>query len=101
PRAPATPPSFPTRRSSDLAGRRAPEGLREDGVAALVAAGAGLDVLVLAGAPGAAGGVGEGQFDALRPQIALEQALGAEDPQPTRSEEHTSELQSRFDLVCR
>src|SRR5437868_15248996 len=22
-------------------------------------------------------------------------------PQPTRSEEHTSELQSRFDLVCR
>src|SRR5699024_4158447 len=66
-----------------LAGRRAPEGLREDGVAALVAAGAGLDVLVLAGAPRAAGGVGEGQLDALRPQIALEQALGPEDPQPT------------------
>src|SRR5699024_12534167 len=30
---------------------------------------------------------------------ALEDGLG--DGQPQRSEEHTSELQSRFDLVCR
>src|SRR5438067_9980780 len=54
---------------------------------------------------------GEDGFAALRRVRAIESARGAEHYTPAialtaftqieRSEEHTSELQSRFDLVCR
>src|SRR5699024_12362254 len=36
-----------------------------------------------------------------RPCISTQRSLGAVLLRPLRSEEHTSELQSRFDLVCR
>src|SRR5437868_7328515 len=38
--------------------------------------------------------------DQIGPMIGF-LALGEKNPRPARSEEHTSELQSRFDLVCR
>src|SRR5207249_8442315 len=85
-------PAFPTRRSSDLSSsrsstvHRSPDGwqstlpLRFAGVRAIDAP------PVRASAP--AGFFGR-EHDELEPRA------------PTRSEEHTSELQSRFDLVCR
>src|SRR5699024_11425587 len=45
------------------------------------------------------GNTGEGAIEYLRGQTAFTDILAAHDYQ--RSEEHTSELQSRFDLVCR
>src|SRR5699024_12768109 len=72
-------PSFPTRRSSDLVGdvQR-----RDDG------AGGGIHVLVEGLGNDVAGGVEDAQASVHVHQRG-------------RSEEHTSELQSRFDLVCR
>src|SRR5699024_12609229 len=64
-------PSFPTRRSSDLFGTVA------QGV----------------GAPGDHG-MGGGPVDPVHEQAGVNWTS-------SRSEEHTSELQSRFDLVCR
>src|SRR5437868_9278183 len=75
PRPPPVLHSFPTRRSSDLT-------LTSMEVAAAVAGGlrrTGWEAVEVPGADG-----GEGTASA-----------------PLRSEEHTSELQSRFDLVCR
>src|SRR5699024_12366501 len=70
--------SFPTRRSSDLRGPLRPVGQpRPRGDADLAAAGA---------------------VTALRRGPVLTPRASAAQP---RSEEHTSELQSRFDLVCR
>src|SRR5699024_12072924 len=48
----------------------------------------------------------DGDRSALLAEAATEAALAVETkhclaPEATRSEEHTSELQSRFDLVCR
>src|SRR5207249_10526326 len=86
-------PSFPTRRSSDLpdfmsrSGADAIlEGLNDEQRAA-VTHGEG-PLLIVAGA-------GTGKTHAITSRIAWLIAS------KRRSEEHTSELQSRFDLVCR
>src|SRR5688572_31846729 len=73
---------FPPRRSSDLHGGDHAQGLRPGGVrlGAVLAGGA----LLVA--------------DAVRLHRA---ALPAHRPAPARSEEHTSELQSQSNLVCR
>src|SRR5207249_6936083 len=95
---PSAPPphshSFPTRRSSDLAIQRLPVPViaRVQGIA--TAAGCQLvamcDLAVASSsARFAVSGVNVGLFCST-PGVAL-----------SRSEEHTSELQSRFDLVCR
>src|SRR5206468_10885324 len=73
-------PSFPTRRSSDLEGGRAP--FREAG--ALTRRPSAVDLSRAAG---------EAQ--------SRERAPGPRAGITARSEEHTSELQSRSDLVCR
>src|SRR5207249_5982234 len=89
---------FPTRRSSDLADQRT----EWSALAGLLAGGLG-DAPGLAGAPpGALAGLAmldsdlQTRFRATAPGIPIGEALGT-----SRSEEHTSELQSRFDLVCR
>src|SRR5699024_12725595 len=80
PRAPRDPPSFPTRRSSDL------YIVHELADAARVVH----DVLLLlALAPVLGADAQAGVQKRLLPHAGV------------RSEEHTSELQSRFDLVCR
>src|SRR5699024_12407579 len=90
-RQPPALPSFPTRRSSDLAAQRVGKpalGRRP------------------AGARRPAGGGSRAGFhsfpsgsELLPPAAAGEQPDGG--GRTGRSEEHTSELQSRFDLVCR
>src|SRR5699024_11475538 len=80
----STPPhalhSFPTRRSSDLT----------------------VEVLDTNGALGAAigAGIGTGHFQSRAEAFKNIDKITTLRPDP-RSEEHTSELQSRFDLVCR
>src|SRR5699024_11456424 len=37
----------------------------------------------------------------IKPAIIIKRTIGTGNLLPSRSEEHTSELQSRFDLVCR
>src|SRR5699024_12030660 len=70
--------SFPTRRSSDLGGGALPEG----------------------GLPGGRRGVvGVGKIHIHRRDHGRKR--GSPGRKRRRSEEHTSELQSRFDLVCR
>src|SRR5207249_11643802 len=93
--------SFPTRRSSDLDSIKMIERLYEQkqavtgvstGFADLDALTAGLqpsDLIIVAGRPS----MGKTAFVLC---IAEHAALRTD----TRSEEHTSELQSRFDLVC-
>src|SRR5699024_12630937 len=55
---------------------------------------------VLGGAAlGRAGGDHGGRLEPRRPGGGVPPAAG--EPRDRRSEEHTSELQSRFDLVCR
>src|SRR5690606_41752491 len=93
---PREPPSFPTRRSSDLGV------LDRDGEGPfLCAAGRGTVGVVVVGGAGAAGGEAEGQGPGGDdPDVTLH----AESPPESlfrRSEEHTSELQSRENLVCR
>src|SRR5207249_11897686 len=80
-------PSFPTRRSSDLMLRRYDRDRYLDVVAALRGAvpGIALTTDIIVGFPG------ETEDDFSETLSLVEQ----------RSEEHTSELQSRFDLVCR
>src|SRR5699024_12249799 len=79
-------PSFPTRRSSDLGGHP----------------GGGLEVVVFPvdqiPVPGGQGI--QRPLQGLNP-LLLEQLLLRAGRSSCRSEEHTSELQSRFDLVCR
>src|SRR5690606_42087072 len=97
PVAPSASPSFPTRRSSDLLGQLGPE-LVEDGLALRTVDG---DV----GRDGT-GPVGDRQRE---DHAQGEEPAGDEGPtavegeaaEPVRSEEHTSELQSRENLVCR
>src|SRR5207249_12289269 len=78
--------SFPTRRSSDLA---RPVLRKAEGVQA-----ADHVERVLEG-----GRAKRANAARLRHRLSLRQ--GAEGASEPRSEEHTSELQSRFDLVCR
>src|SRR5206468_10494908 len=88
--------SFPTRRSSDLApGGRAGTPRRSGSFARPSRS-----------FPVRPGGPPSGSI----PRIAVSRPLpthhgpvtiGRRDPRPVRSEEHTSELQSRSDLVCR
>src|SRR5207247_7988680 len=93
--------SFPTRRSSDLADF---EDVDAPGLEIVVAGGVnllenGALALALFGfaeeIDGQAGRLGAGaDLDAEGHAVVLEGAIGL------RSEEHTSELQSRVDLVC-
>src|SRR5437868_7787331 len=80
--------SFPTRRSSDLAGKVATT------FAGQVITGASVSMMVTE----------KLQLAAL-PLASITSKLFTVVPtgkvEPLRSEEHTSELQSRFDLVCR
>src|SRR5438094_10514499 len=69
--------SFPTRRSSDLIGRRTHS------------------QTVFAGQPGI------GKFDDDATTGAFDPAIPPPLERVRRSEEHTSELQSPYDLVCR
>src|SRR5699024_12460841 len=71
--------SFPTRRSSDLTGLHDQISVQDIGIDNLTAA----DGLAVGRASGFVGRAMERLLDGFR------------------SEEHTSELQSRFDLVCR
>src|SRR5690606_40182983 len=91
------PPSFPTRRSSDLSSwvpRLAEAASRRPGVGVLVTARAPLgrtfrDLRLAPLSREATGEVLQSQVSGPLPRSA------------TRSEEHTSELQSRENLVCR
>src|SRR5207249_8284800 len=79
---------FPTRRSSDLIQARPPlvallDRRREHEVH--------LELALIR--------VGQ-NLNEERPNVVCQQLLAAQTPR-SRSEEHTSELQSRFDLVCR
>src|SRR5207247_11143154 len=92
PTSPRDPHPFPTRRSSDLL----PVGVR------------GLDQLLLRLVECAQAVQGVGEVGVrLAPAVAegvhraAEKLLGARQVLQVRSEEHTSELQSRVDLVCR
>src|SRR5207249_9058698 len=82
--------SFPTRRSSDLEAADVPVTVRA--AQDRVVGAAGLEVRPVVHRE--AGGVEVG--GAVEPELDGEGMAG-----PHRSEEHTSELQSRFDLVCR
>src|SRR5699024_12557547 len=81
--------SFPTRRSSDLLGLGRDGGLIGRGVSGL---GGGHRVPSSGGAPRGAPSHSGDQSSRLGSRLLT---------LPARSEEHTSELQSRFDLVCR
>src|SRR5207249_12337545 len=87
-------PSFPTRRSSDLGT------YDSSSVGALTATG-----FFYADAPRATLAVGKPGFPAPRQPRLLDRVRevlrARHSSRRTRSEEHTSELQSRFDLVCR
>src|SRR5207248_10597191 len=94
-------PSFPTRRSSDLAAARLVEALHKVGVVEQVAVSRGLGRLLdLTAAE---------RRDARQPMTDIEgvgdlaelAVADAVDAGCDRSEEHTSELQSPYDLVCR
>src|SRR5207249_10710125 len=88
--------SFPTRRSSDLASA---------GLAALVLFGSYVEEL--RAHITSAGGTYSFQFSLTEPKVIIGLFIGGLLPfiftafSMDRSEEHTSELQSRFDLVCR
>src|SRR5699024_11746388 len=89
--------SFPTRRSSDLAEVHVPIYRDEDGI---------FQMPIVEGAQPSEVGedtaifhVGSGEWRFLSPFSQSETMTTLE--ASLRSEEHTSELQSRFDLVCR
>src|SRR5690606_40225630 len=85
PPAPRAPPSFPTRRSSDLPAQRALE----------ISPG-----LVALGVGQHRQGLLQGRPPQGRPEVESDAVAGGGDL-GRRSEEHTSELQSRENLVCR
>src|SRR5207249_11102433 len=87
------PHSFPTRRSSDLL-RRAPTAARCR-LPAIAAAGFG------SGSRAASGQLLRVPPAAARAASRRARRAGEGPARYRRSEEHTSELQSRFDLVCR
>src|SRR5207248_10599299 len=80
--APLAPSSFPTRRSSDLEGDARAGGRAAGGV------------------HGGAGRERDGAVEGHRPAGGGD-AAAQRGGLPQRSEEHTSELQSPYDLVCR
>src|SRR5207249_11049772 len=84
-------PSFPTRRSSDLAS------LAWASDSAITTATRSPTCRTL---PCASGGYG-GSFIGWPLTSVISQPQGSPPTFAARSEEHTSELQSRFDLVCR
>src|SRR5699024_11287712 len=94
-------PSFPTRRSSDLF-KNVPDALNFDGdVVAAVDLGDTAAVVI-----GRAAELAQLSGRSLTLVSANPVTVGTRFPNPgqgalERSEEHTSELQSRFDLVCR
>src|SRR5207249_7989259 len=87
--------SFPTRRSSDLgaSGWSAPYAAATRNTTGAVEPPALSDVPGRCGEPHP---VATATSDAKTPRVTSRDLMGA-----SRSEEHTSELQSRFDLVCR
>src|SRR5207249_11555954 len=93
-------PPFPTRRSSDLSSiDDGTSALRRQIVLVPAVANEAADVLfaqpiIIGGIDKVDTGVQHGVEDAFR-------LLVGDRPPAPRSEEHTSELQSRFDLVCR
>src|SRR5699024_11582577 len=92
-------PSAPTRRSSDLDALVVGSGCA--GLSAAVTAGHhGLKVLVVEKEPRFGGTTARSGGWLWIPGTSLARAWGIEES-PDRSEEHMSELQSRFDLVCR
>src|SRR5207249_10370644 len=95
---PPQPHSFPTRRSSDLAAPTRPVDMSSRPACAGAAFASPSPIRTLTVGPGLApdppsASVGSPPGRGL-PRIAPRLP-------PVRSEEHTSELQSRFDLVCR
>src|SRR5207249_10090840 len=91
--------SFPTRRSSDL---------KADGKVDYDAAGKLAMMLVADGSDGVVVSGTTGESPSLSDAEKIELVRTVKEAIPgknvvagTRSEEHTSELQSRFDLVCR
>src|SRR5699024_12703943 len=91
--------SFPTRRSSDLASASFPAAA----AVAVVAAAAAAAAASAAAALGCRGSSAvTGWLCPRRRQRPLPLSISHTIMSPSeRSEEHTSELQSRFDLVCR
>src|SRR5207248_11514595 len=87
--------SFPTRRSSDLLGLLiAARGLpRPKQLRLVVALGGGLSLYVVHIAMAGPGNVWQG--------MVVDPLLNLRGGRRLRSEEHTSELQSPYDLVCR
>src|SRR5207249_11466870 len=83
--------SFPTRRSSDLDGHRV-DLLAQEPLYVVV------ELLELRPLPPQHGE----RVDVIEEEVPEEELAEEGPPRPLlRSEEHTSELQSRFDLVCR
>src|SRR5206468_3483160 len=92
------PPAFPTRRSSDLAGARSARRVRQR--RGRRARGAVRDGASVHGAaPRLRRARHTGRLCAARDRVRSSRRRRGEGP--VRSEEHTSELQSRSDLVCR
>src|SRR5699024_12262904 len=93
--------SFPTRRSSDLNLKNLLRGLCDNGMTAFIST----HILEIAEQMcDRIGIIAEGQIIALGTMDELRQhegnTAGSLEDIFLRSEEHTSELQSRFDLVC-
>src|SRR5207249_8986741 len=95
------PPPFPTRRSSDLLGLQA-----GDALGVLEGASVGAQTVARKRQRIESGDYGEPGFRLnlmhkdLRLAVEAARSARAGLPVAERSEEHTSELQSRFDLVC-
>src|SRR5207249_11075688 len=92
--------SFPTRRSSDLSGRRKPAQQRGGIVPVKPECRAGVDDGRCPGSRSEDAAEAEYNRPSKTPDRDGEKRLPQAKPEE-RSEEHTSELQSRFDLVCR
>src|SRR5699024_12227718 len=88
-------PSFPTRRSSDLIAHRT---VLADDLLGICGEWGGDDLRprALAAHPDRGRGA-----DLVDPQAQVDEGIAGYAQVLQRSEEHTSELQSRFDLVCR
>src|SRR5699024_12591594 len=91
-------PSFPTRRSSDLLVDGA---LRQADIVRKAVADADIDVASVLCFVGADWPLLGGDFHIRNAYVTWPKKLASRINRPGRSEEHTSELQSRFDLVCR
>src|SRR5690606_40883086 len=88
--------SFPTRRSSDL-----PSGSPGGDAPSSAAASVHRDSASSASTPYASSNTASTRCPGARPAMCNARAPSATAAAPARSEEHTSELQSRENLVCR